>query len=60
MTSAKGFYVEPKCAKCRDSGWWYPSAHAERRNEVIPCPRCYPSDRMRRAEHAPDRLGERD
>lgn len=53
----RDWFSEPKCQTCRDSGWWYPTEHAFNTNTVIRCPRCYPSDAMRRAEQAPDRTG---
>lgn len=56
---SRDWFDEPKCSVCRDSGWWYPTEHAVKTNTVIRCPRCYPSDDMRRAHDIPDRTGER-
>lgn len=59
MTYGKrDWHQPPKCSTCSDSGWWFPSEHAFVRNEVIRCPKCYPSDAMRRARDIPDRTGE--
>jgi hypothetical protein len=50
----KNYYRDPSCATCRDSGWYYPTEGAAKRNEVIACPKCNPQNSALRPvpEHA--------